>query len=197
MKQNQIPNGGNAGNAGNGASYGTQQALRKHRNPKDTKLSRGVIARRRQIAKMRLEGVQDGREIANRLGVSPSTVCRDLQALDQQFMAEASQDIAQHKALDLKRLEGIIGSLWPSVLKGNVQACKAVIEALARKAKMVGYDAAIQVDVQADWRGPARELGIDPDALFQDMVQMVWAKAGAIQIPELDAYPELDWSSED
>jgi hypothetical protein len=195
--KNQNPNPNAAPNGANGATYG-MQSPRKQRNPKSTKLFRGVLARRKAIAKMRLEGVQDGKEIANRLGVSSSTVCRDLKKLDQQFIREASQDIAQHKALDLRRIEAAIGAIWPNVLKGNVQASRALVDLLNRKAKLLGLDAPTRVDMTSDWREEASRMGVDPDELFQDMIGMVAQKLGVLPaMPILDMdQAELDaWTN--
>lgn len=150
---------------------------------------RGAIARRKQIAELRLKGWTNQADIARELSIHRSQVCRDFKILDDQFRREAMQDTAAHKALDLRRIEEVIGSLWDG--RKNVGVARTILLYLERKAALLGLDAPKQVDI-TDWRSEARKMGVDPDSLYRDMVTFVAQRTGAIAaLPVIELDPGL------
>lgn len=152
-----------------------------------TRPVRGALARRKQVAEYRLKGVTNQSQIARELGVSRSLVCRDFVILDKMFMEQMAQDTAAHKALDLRRIEEVIGSLWDQ--RSNVGVARTIVLYLERKAALLGLDAPKMVDI-TDWRAEARKMGVDPDSLYRDMVGYVAQRVGAVSaMPILDLEP--------
>lgn len=161
----------------------------KHR-PRNSRKMRAAADRRKIVAEYRMKGWTNQADIARELGVHRGMICRDFQALDQEWASQATEHIARHKAIDLLRIEGMFQELWDK--RGNVGVARTLILLLERKAKLLGLDAPTQLEI-TDWRKEARDLGLDPDKLFQDMVTLVGEQSSAIPPPQLiDLSPEPD-----
>lgn len=107
--------------------------------------------RREKVAALRLAGVRNQRVILDALvkegvAASQATISRDFAALDAVYRERAAADIAREKGIDLDRVEEMIRGLWPEARKGRWLAVDRVVNLLARKAKMLGYDAPEQVE---------------------------------------------------
>ena len=113
-------------------------------NPRRRKLDR-----QRLVAARRLAGVSDQRLIAGELGVSQATISRDFADLDRQFRERAAEDVAVAAGLDLARIEAMIAPLWPDASAGVCAAIDRVEKLLGRRARLLGLDAPIRLDVRA------------------------------------------------
>ena len=97
-------------------------------------------ARREQVFALRVEGLK-GVEIAEKLGVSESTIDRDLAAkLKQVSEANVSHEL-DRRALVSSRLEALIESCLPRALDGDHDAFTDVLRAFERLCKLHGFDA--------------------------------------------------------
>lgn len=131
-----------------------------------------------RVATLRLAGEQNQARIAEHLGVSPGTISRDFAALDQRFQAQAAQDIATAKGLDLERIETLIRGLWGEAANGRWLAVDRVVALLARKAAMLGYDAPAKVDLARYVREQALALGLDPDLAVAEAERIIAERRG-------------------
>ena len=100
-----------------------------------------IEARRRKVASALLAGSDNFTSIAKELGVSKPTISRDVKAIEEQWRAEAMQDISAAKGRDLKRTDRMIGALWPKALNGNERAAKMVLDLMQHRAKLLGLNA--------------------------------------------------------
>lgn len=98
------------------------------------------MERRREVARLRLAGVRDQREIAMRLGVSQPTISRDCDAIDAALDAETVTDTAAAKRLDLARVEAAIVVIWAQVMDGKLFAIDRLVSLMAHKAKLLGLE---------------------------------------------------------
>ena len=98
-------------------------------------------ARLKQVAALRLAGVRDQQTIAQRLGVSAATMCRDFAEVDARWRKESVADIDAAKGQDLERLEAMLLGIWQDATKGKWLAVDRALRILERRAAMYGYDA--------------------------------------------------------
>lgn len=100
-----------------------------------------IEARRRKVASALLAGSDNFTTIAKELGVSLPTISRDVKAIEEQWRAEAMQDISAAKGRDIKRSERLIGAMWTKALNGNERAAKMVLDLMQHRAKLLGLNA--------------------------------------------------------
>lgn len=122
---------------------------------------REALDRRVKVAQLRLAGLHDQRQIADRLGVSQPTISRDFAALDAQFRATAAQDIAAAKGLDVQRLELLISKIWVKATGGDLYAIDRLEKLLNRRAKLLGLDAPKKVEDVTDHRKEAEAIAAE------------------------------------
>lgn len=96
---------------------------------------------RREIADQ-LEALQQAGDLDRRLGTSYQTVQRDVETVRERWRADAIDNVGQHYAMDLRRVEMAIGGVWSDVVAGDYEAIRAFVMLLRRKADMLGYDRA-------------------------------------------------------
>lgn len=85
-----------------------------------------------------MAGSDNFSEIARQLGVSHTTISRDVAVIEEQWREEAAQDIAVARGRDLKRTERLISAHWKGALKGIVQDTDRVIALMNHRAKLLG-----------------------------------------------------------
>ena len=115
---------------------GTDQVPR----PKETKPSRlGQTERQRQAIELRRAG-HTFDDIGTALGITRQSA-HDLvmRALDA-FKADTAELVAEHRALDVARMEEIVRILWPRVQEGHLDSVDRVFKAAQRKAALLGMD---------------------------------------------------------
>lgn len=128
-----------------------------------------AVARRRQVAQLRLAGWRDYEQIGRQLGVSGRTIQRDFVWLDEQYRAAATADTAVLKGQQQERLEDAITGVWNDVRQGRWGAINVLLGLLERQAKLMGLDAPtrIKVDIEAEVRQIAQDEGLDEDELVR------------------------------
>jgi hypothetical protein len=124
-----------------------------------------AVARRSQVAQLRLGGWRDPEAIGQQLGVSGRTIRRDFAWLDTQWRAAATTDTATLKGRQLERIEDAITGIWNDVRQGHHAAVNALLGLLDREAKLMGLDAPkmLKVDIEERIRFFAQQYGLDPD----------------------------------
>jgi len=98
-----------------------------------------LAERRRHVAELLLEGMPQ-EKMADRLDVSRSTITRDVAAIRERWTAEAFGIIDRAFVEDMRRLDAMLGALWPSASCGQLGAVHATLAVLKRRAAMVGYE---------------------------------------------------------
>lgn len=117
------------------SNAGIRPLRRRHR-----KVSPKVQQRRNQLMQMRLAGVNDQIQLAHMLGVSQSTISKDLAVIDNDLRILAAQDRMVEKGRDLARIDAMIVPIWASAVKGDLEAQNMVLKWLNRRAAILGYD---------------------------------------------------------
>ncbi len=101
----------------------------------NTSKSIAIAARRREVARLRLQGLTL-REIQAKVGCSLGTVHADLEALETDWRAQAEADILDWKALQLAELREVKRVAWENGRLAIVlQALKLEAELTGTKAK--------------------------------------------------------------
>lgn len=126
-----------------------------------------VIARRLQVAKLRLAGITNQADIAKALGVSQPTISNDMKAVDNDFRIIAAQDTRIAKGRDLARLEDLIKRYYKPALDGDIDAANMVLKFMKRQAEILGYDAAHRSEISGPGGKPIQLETYD----FSDLTQ--------------------------
>ncbi len=99
-----------------------------------------ISQRRHQAVQMRIAGVSPT-VIAERLGYSgAAAVSKDIdRALQKAAKAEhmASEQLLK---MEIDRLDRIMASLWPKVIKGDINACEAALKVINKRSSLLGLD---------------------------------------------------------
>jgi hypothetical protein len=97
-----------------------------------------IAARRAKVASLLLSGRKQ-REIAAALNVSLGTVNADLQALLHEWQKTQLHSVGAAKALDLKRIDAALKSIWSKVTNGELAAIDRLISLIHLRMKILGY----------------------------------------------------------
>jgi hypothetical protein len=100
-----------------------------------------IEQRRRQVAAMRLAGVNDQGAIAKQLKVSRPTINRDFAAINEQWRKESAADIAEVKGRQAGRIEEMFRAIWVEARNGNLYAVDRALALMKREADLYGLDA--------------------------------------------------------
>lgn len=104
-----------------------------------------ISDRRDKVAALFRGGTESQRKIAAALGVSQPTIKRDLDALRDEWRESARTDVAAEIGLDLSRLNQMLASVWPQVLRGDVKAVNVALSILKQRAAIYGYSAPMRI----------------------------------------------------
>ncbi len=106
-----------------------------------------AAARREKTLELRASG-QSIRAIADKLGVSKSQVHRDIEK-ELKAAAERRKKIAELIIdLELAKLDALEKKAWEHITDGELSAIDRVLRAMERRAKLLGLDTAVKVDVE-------------------------------------------------
>lgn len=113
-----------------------------------TKAQRIVVAERRAKAvQLRLAGA-DYDQISRQLGYSSRQAAReDVHRAHVAALSEMRESVEELRTQDLDRLARLQVAFWPAAIQGDVKAGDMVLKILARRAKMMGLDSALKVEV--------------------------------------------------
>ena len=114
--------------------------------PKNVASARKVLSLQRQKAAVELRRMgKSYAEIGRQVGISTSRA----HALVTRAMIEARasirEDVVELRALEISRLDGMLGGLWPDARSGNVGAVDRVLKIMERRARLLGLDAPAKV----------------------------------------------------
>lgn len=106
-----------------------------------------ALEREEQILQLRIGGARY-QQIADRLGIVPSTVGRALQRGMARWQAQADDLASELIWLQLERLDRLLLGIWPEAVKGNVAAIDRVLKIEERRAKLMGLDLAANLNIE-------------------------------------------------
>ncbi len=124
---------------------------------------RTIIERRMQVSAFRLGGVRRQDTIADELGTSRATICRDWKWLDALYQERAAEDIAQAKGNDLERIDDLIFALWARAKSGELEAIREVRALLDSRAKLLGLNAPVRQEHRGASGGPIQQQVVTLD----------------------------------
>lgn len=86
--------------------------------------------------------------------ISKGTVHNDVSYLLEGFRERMQANIDEAKAIDLQRVEEMIGAVWPAARRGNLAAVDRASRLVDQKMRMLGYAAPQKHSVSGgDWEG--------------------------------------------
>jgi hypothetical protein len=96
--------------------------------------------RRYQALQMRIAGVSNA-VIAQRLGYSsPQLVSKDITTALKKAAKQEAMAAEELLNLEINRLDRMMASVWPRVLKGEVNAVEAALKIVNKRASLLGLD---------------------------------------------------------
>lgn len=106
-----------------------------------------ALKREEQILQLRIGGARY-QQIADRLGIVPSTVGRALQRGMARWQDQVADLAGELVWLQLERLDRLLLALWPDASQGNVGAIDRVLKIEERRAKLMGLDLAQDLNIE-------------------------------------------------
>jgi transposase len=117
-----------------------------------------ILERRREVARLRLSGIRDQREVAARLDVSLGTINGDFKAINEQWAQETTMDVDAEKQIDLARIDALISALWDKARDGDERAIAQVLNLMQHRAKLLGLNAPEKRELSGDENAPLTVL---------------------------------------
>ena len=121
---------------------------------------------------LRLTGMSY-RKIGVELKVSYATAFRDVAAVMEELKEETRVEARNYREIELKRLDQLQAGSWSFAVAGDQKAVLNVMRIMERRAKLLGIDAPIKVDIEGQIREFAIKQGIDPDRAVEEGTQIV------------------------
>lgn len=119
-------------------------------NPQTTTTKRLARTERRlQVLQLTEQG-NTCREIGARLGVSAATVSNDLKAVLLELSERQAKQTEQWRGLEASRLDTLQAGAWEKARTGNLAAIEAVLSIMVRRAKLLGLDQPVRVDLSGE-----------------------------------------------
>ena len=117
--------------------------MRKKRNSRSPKQQLTLAERTKQELQLLLAGASY-REIAEAVGVAPSTVHDDVQRALRDIPRREADELRQ---VEVERLDRLQRAVWADAVKGDLPSVDRAVRIIDRRAKMLGLDAPQQVEV--------------------------------------------------
>ena len=89
-----------------------QESTKSNSHPMKRQAKIARQQRRMQVARIMLRGVTSQRALADKLGVSQTTIHKDIKVLEKKWIAEQLDNITETKARSLAELDQIIEEAW-------------------------------------------------------------------------------------
>lgn len=115
-----------------------------------------------RVLELRLAGLSF-QKLADELGIQKRSAVRAYSRALKEITLEPATDVIK---LELERLDAIIYAQWDNVIAGDVAAARIVIVAMERRAKYLGLDRPIEVNVRQIVASVAAELALTQDELL-------------------------------
>jgi hypothetical protein len=130
-------------------------------------------AERQQMAlDLRIEGF-DVVDIARHLDLPVSLIQEYLFDALQTRVAEEAKQTETSRYLSLARFDELTAMLFPAAMNGNLGAVDRLLKIEESRAKLLGTNTPIRVDIEQDVREMAKKLGLDPDAAVLEVEAIV------------------------
>lgn len=103
--------------------------------------------RRAKAIRMKIDGA-NYTEIAEALGYhSRGSACTDIRRALEKHVIEEGLAVEAWRELELARLDVLQKAIWPEAKDGNPRAIETALKILDRRAKLLGLDSAIKLEV--------------------------------------------------
>jgi AcrR family transcriptional regulator len=130
-------------------------------------------AERQQMAlDLRIEGF-DVVDIAQHLDLPVSLIQEYLFDALQTRVSEEAKQTETSRYLSLARFDELTSMLFPAAMNGNMGAVDRLLKIEESRAKLLGTNTPIRVDIEQDVREMAKKLGLDPDAAVLEVEAIV------------------------
>lgn len=113
-----------------------------------SKARQALTAERRAAAiNLRISGL-DWTAIAAQLGYADrGAACKDVTRALEKHVVDEGLAVEVWRELELGRLDSLQQSIWPKAMDGDPRAIEAALKILDRRAKLLGLDSAIKLEV--------------------------------------------------
>lgn len=105
------------------------------------------LAERRKIVAANLQAGHSVRTIADALGVGKSTIQRDKDAILAEWQERNVELVNETFVLDLERISTLQRGVWDAARGGDLNAIATWLRLLERRARMLGYDSAVDLNL--------------------------------------------------
>ncbi|MFF4644978.1 hypothetical protein [Streptomyces sp. NPDC001389] len=103
--------------------------------------------RRAKAIRLKIDGASYT-EIAEQLGYSSrGSACSDVRRALEKHVIEEGLAVEAWRELELARLDLLQKAIWPEATEGNPRAIETALKILDRRAKLLGLDSAIKLEV--------------------------------------------------
>jgi DNA-binding CsgD family transcriptional regulator len=106
--------------------------------------------RRAQILELRKRG-RGLAQIADELGISRQAVHKHIAVAMARIVDEPAQEVVK---LEVMRLDALLDGVWLSATTGETRSVEAALQIMARRAKLLGLDAAAKKEISGPGGGP-------------------------------------------
>ena len=132
-----------------------------------------IAERRLKVIEKRKTGMSMA-DIAKEVGCCTMTVSNDLRFLLSELVALSADCVAEHRQLELERLDALWESIYKDATKGNLWKIDRCLTIMERRARFLGLDKPMAHIVAGDKKTPVtveHRYGID-EALFERMKRL-------------------------
>ena len=105
------------------------------------------------------------RQIGLQTGVSHAQAFRDVQTILKEYLTEPTEEV---RKVELGRLDSLLVAHWIKATAGDYKATTMVLAIMDRRARLLGLDAPVRIDITAWIREMAEREGLDPVQAQQD-----------------------------
>ncbi|MFI5831077.1 hypothetical protein ACIA6C_28150 [Streptomyces sp. NPDC051578] len=113
-----------------------------------SKAQQAATAERRSKAiRLKIQG-KTYTEIAELLGYdSKASACTDIKRALEKHVVEEGLAVEAWRELELARLDVLQQAIWPEAMEGSPRAIETALKILDRRAKLLGLDSAVKLEV--------------------------------------------------
>lgn len=116
-----------------------------------------IDARRVKAMDMRLAGASY-RQIGAALGINHTTAMQDVSHMLREYMTEPTEEV---RKAEMQRLDRLMMAHWNAAIAGDTKATQMVLNIMDRRARLLGIDAPVKVDITQWVVEQARAEGLD------------------------------------